>query len=249
MSVSVLLQACKVSKVYGGKRLRTEALREVDLTIAAGEAVALMGPSGCGKSTLLGVLGLMIRPTSGRLLVSGVEVTVDERRRARWRNEMFGYVHQDFAIIDDESVERNVMIPLEYASPRIGRKERRARACEAISQVGLEWAVRTKASQLSGGERQRVAIARSLVNKPALVLADEPTAALDSGTAQEIITLLLAVRERSASVLVGTHDPQVAERCDRIIRMRDGHLFGGDATLGGVDDPASVLIGGRAELT
>lgn len=248
MSVSVLLQACKVSKVYGGKRLRTEALREVDLTIAAGEAVALMGPSGCGKSTLLGVLGLMIRPTSGRLLVGEAEVTGDERRRARWRNEMFGYVHQDFAIVDDESVEQNVMIPLEYASPRIGRKDRRARALEAITQVGLEWAVRTKASHLSGGERQRVAIARSLVNKPSLVLADEPTAALDSGTAQDIITLLLAVRERNASVLVGTHDPRVADRCDRIIRMQDGYLLGDGATAGVVSS-ASELISGRAEQT
>ena len=229
-SVPVLLQADKVSKVYGEGRLRTEALREVDLSIGVSEAVALMGPSGCGKSTLLGVLGLMIRPTSGRLLLRGVEVTGDERRRARWRNEFFGYVHQDLAIIDDETVEQNVTIPLEYASPRVRRNARRARAREAISQVGLEWAVHKKASHLSQGEHQRVAIARSLVNEPDLVLADEPTAALDSVTAQEIITLLLAVRQRGASVLLATHDQRVADRCDRIVRIRDGYLLGDAAS-------------------
>lgn len=228
--MSVLLQADKVSKVYGEGRLRTEALREADLSIGVGEAVALMGSSGCGKSTLLGVLGLMIRPTSGRLLLRGVEVTGDERRRARWRNEFFGYVHQDFAIIDDETVEQNVTIPLEYVSPRVRRNAQRARARESISQVGLEWAVHKKASHLSQGERQRVAIARSLVNEPDLMLADEPTAALDSVTAQEIITLLLAVRQRGASVLLATHDQRVADRCDRIVRIRDGYLLGDAAS-------------------
>lgn len=224
MSVSALLRSYEVSKVYGKDRQRIAALQRVDLTIANGEAVALMGPSGCGKSTLLGVLGLMIRPSSGQLLLNGVEVSDDERRRSRWRNEFFGYVHQEFAIVDYETVEQNVMIPLEYASPRIGRNARRSIAQEAMFHVGLEWAAHKRASQLSGGERQRVAIARALVNKPNLVLADEPTAALDSVTAQEIITLLLSVRQRGASVLVATHDPRVADRCDRIVRMSDGCL-------------------------
>jgi len=135
-------------------------------------------------------------------------------------------VHQDFAIIDDETVQQNATIPLEYASPRVRRNARRGRAGEAINQVGLEWAVHKRASHLSQGERQRVAIARSLVNQPDLMLADEPTAALDSVTAQEIITLLLAVRQGGASVLLATHDQRVADRCDRIVRIRDGYLLG-----------------------
>lgn len=226
--MTAVFEAYGVSKMYGSERLQTEAVRDTTMAIEAGEAVALMGPSGCGKSTLLGILGLMMRPTTGHLLVLGAKVDGDERRRARWRNEFFGYLHQDFAIIDDDTVEQNVMIPLEYASPRVGRHERRSRVQAAVSQVGLEWALRTRAADLSGGERQRVAIARSLVNAPGLVLADEPTAALDSATAQEIVTLLLSVRDRGASVLLATHDQRVADRCDRIVRMEDGRLLNSD---------------------
>lgn len=162
----------------------------------------------------------------------GAEVTGDERRRARCRNEFFGYVHQEYAIVDDDTVEQNVAIPFHYASPRVPRSARHARVREALGQVGLCWAVRKRAAHLSGGERQRVAIARALVNTPDLILADEPTAALDSETAQEIITLLLGVRRRSASVLLATHDPRVAERCDRIVHMRDGRLVRAGADAG-----------------
>ena len=143
-----------------------------------------------------------------------VEVTGDERRRARSRNEFFGYVHQDLAIVDDETVEQNVTISLEYASPRVRRN---AGAWATMSPVGLGWAVYKKASHLSGGEHQWVAIARSLVTEPDLVLADEPTSALDSVIAEEILTLLLAARERGASVLMAAHDPRVADRWDRIV--------------------------------
>jgi putative ABC transport system ATP-binding protein len=200
------------------------AVRSVSLSIAAGEAVALMGPSGSGKSTLLRVLGLVSRPMEGSVLINGAEVEGDERRRAQLRNEFLGYVHQDFAIIENETVERNVMIPLEYANPRPGRQERRSRTRMVLDQVDLGWALKKNASKLSMGERQRVAIARALVNDPVVVLADEPTAALDAETAQEVMTLILSIKERGASVLFATHDERVAKRCDRIVRMVDGRL-------------------------
>ncbi len=219
-----ILAAHSVSKVYGSGRTQVMAMRNVSLSIAAGEAVALMGPSGSGKSTLLGVLGLISGPTEGSVIIQGTEVGGDKRRRARLRNEFFGYVHQDFAIIENEAVERNVMIPLEYANPRPARQERRLRTQMVLDQVGLGWALKKNASQLSMGERQRVAIARTLVNNPVVVLADEPTAALDGVTAQEVMTLILSIKERGAAVLVATHDDRVAKRCDRILYMVDGRL-------------------------
>jgi len=138
--------------------------------------------------------------------IQGTEAGGNERCRAQLRNKFFGFVHQDFAIIENETVERNVMIPLEYANPRPGRQERRSRIQTMLDQVNLGWALKKNASRLSMGERQRVAIARALVNDPVVVLADEPTAALDGATAQEVMTLILSIKERGASVLVATHD-------------------------------------------
>lgn len=228
VSVKTILEARNVSKVYGSGRTQVTAVRNVSLSISAGECVALMGPSGSGKSTLLRVLGLISRPTEGSVIIQGEEVGDDEYRRARLRNRFFGYVHQEFAIIENETVERNVMIPLQYANPKPGRQERRSRTRLVLEQVGLGWALKKNASQLSGGERQRVAIARALVNDPVVVLADEPTAALDGKTAQEIMTLLLSIKERGAAVLIATHDDRVAKQCDRILRMIDGRLVEGN---------------------
>jgi ABC-type lipoprotein export system ATPase subunit len=166
----------------------------------------------------------MLRTDTGEVRLNGVPVPTAERRRAQVRNKVFGYVPQDYAIVDNESAERNASIPLEYASPRVGRRDRRARTLAALDAVGLAWAARTKTARLSGGERQRVAIARALLNEPSVVLADEPSAALDGATAHEVVTLLLAVRERGAAVLIATHDPRIAERCDRVVRMADGRL-------------------------
>ncbi len=217
--MNAVLTACNVSKVYGYGRTQVVAVRSVSLNIAAGEAVALMGPSGSGKSTLLKVLGLLSRPTEGSVLIQETEAGGNERRRAQLRNKFFGFVHQDFAIIENETVERNVMIPLEYANPRPGRQERRSRIKTILDQVNIGWALKKNTSQLSMGERQRVAIARALVNDPIVVLADEPTAALDGATAQEVMTLILSIKERGASVLVATHDDRVAKRCDRILYL------------------------------
>jgi len=196
------------------------------MNIFAGECVALMGPSGSGKSTLLSTLGLISRPTDGYVLVQGKTVDDDERSRAWHRNQFFGYVHQEFAIIENESVEKNVIIPLQYADVRLKRQERRNRVRQVLEQVDLAWALHKNASNLSSGERQRVAIARALINNPVVILTDEPTAALDGNSAQEIMRLFLSFRERSASVLIATHDERVVKQCDRVLHIIDGHLVG-----------------------
>jgi len=194
-----LLQSRTVSKIYGNGRTRIVAAQNIGIDISAGEAVALMGPSGSGKSTLLNILGLISFPNEGKVLIHEKEATANERHRARLRNEFFGYVQQDLAIIENESVELNVMIPLQYAQPRPRREIRRSRVRNVLEQVKLDWALKKNASELSTGERQRVAIARAMINNPLVVLADEPTAALDSVTAQDIISMILSVRERGAS--------------------------------------------------
>ena len=221
-----VLEARNVSKVYGSGPVQVVALRNVCMSLFAGECVALMGPSGSGKSTLLSILGLIRRPTNGYVLVQGKKVGEDERSRARLRNQFFGYIHQEFAIIENESVEENVAIPLQYARVRLSRRERRERVRQVLEQVGLDWALHKNASHLSGGERQRVAIARALINHPVVLLADEPTAALDGKAAQEIMHLLLSVRERGVSVLIATHDERIATRCDRVLHILDGQLVG-----------------------
>jgi putative ABC transport system ATP-binding protein len=228
MKMNALLESHNVSKVYANGRIQVTAVRDVSLSIAEGEVVGLMGPSGSGKTTLLRLLGLLSRATRGSVSVRGEAVGGSEHRRARLRNQFFGYVHQDFAIIENETVERNVMIPLEYARPRPAWRECRTRTQEVLNQVGIGWALKRNPSKLSMGERQRVAIARALVNNPVVVLADEPTAALDGVTAEEVMTLILSIKDRGASVLIATHDERVARRCDRIVRIVDGSLVTAD---------------------
>jgi putative ABC transport system ATP-binding protein len=226
VGVKAILEARNLTKIYGNGHTQVVALRDVCMSIFAGECVALMGPSGSGKSTLLSILGLISRTTDGYVLVQGQTVGDDERSRARLRNRFFGYVHQEFAIIENESVERNVMIPLQYADVRLKRQERRNRIRQVLEQVDLAWALHKNASNLSGGERQRVAITRALINNPVVILADEPTAALDGDSAQEIMQLFLSFRERGASVLIATHDERVVKQCDRVLHITDGHLAG-----------------------
>lgn len=239
--MSAVLEARHVSKTYGRSGHNTTGVDGVTLQVVAGEAVALMGPSGCGKSTLLALLGLISVPTQGEILVDGEGGHLDTGRRAHLRNDFFGFLHQDFAIVENETVERNVGIPLEYARPRPGRAQRRARSRALLAEVGLAGTSAKNASHLSGGERQRVAIARALVNDPVVVLADEPTAALDTSTARDIMALLLMVRKRGGSLVVATHDPRVAAHCDRVVGMLDGRLadlvtpFAGSRSSKGLD--------------
>jgi putative ABC transport system ATP-binding protein len=227
VDVKKMLEARNVTKIYGKGHMQVVALKDVYMNIWAGECVALMGPSGSGKSTLLSILGLISRPTDGHVLVQGKSVDDDnERSRARYRNQFFGYVHQEFAIIENESVEKNIVIPLQYADVRLTRQQRRNRVLQVLEQVDLVWALRKNASNLSGGERQRVAIARALINNPAVILSDEPTAALDGNSAQEIMQLFLSFRERGASVLIATHDERLVKHCDRVLHIVDGLMAG-----------------------
>ncbi|MCB7138255.1 ABC transporter ATP-binding protein [Cellulosimicrobium marinum] len=219
-----LVEARSVTKRYPDGRAHVAALSGASITIAQGEAVALMGPSGCGKSTLLRLLGLVSVPTAGDVLIGGEAAPTAERDRARLRNAFFGYVQQDFAIIPHVSVHENVAIPLEYASPKGGRRERSQRVQSALEAVGLGWATFSRASSLSGGEKQRVAIARALINGPKLVLADEPTAALDASTGAQVLDLMLGARARGASLIIATHDERVAQRCDRVVHMDAGKV-------------------------
>lgn len=222
--MKTVLEAHKLSKVYGNGHTQVVALKNVCMSIFEGECVAVMGPSGSGKSTLLSILGLISRPTDGYVLVQGKPVEKDERSRARLRNQFFGYIHQEFAVIENESVASNVMIPLQYADAKLKRQERQKRVQQVLEQVGLAWAMYKNVSHLSGGERQRVAIARALINNPSVILADEPTAALDGGSTEEVMQLLLSFRERGASILVATHDERVVKKCDRILHIVDGRL-------------------------
>lgn len=220
-----IIELDDVDVSYARGRHKVHALRSVSLSLRESETLAVMGPSGCGKSTLLGVLGLLIVPDSGNVIIDGVEAPSSSSRRAEARNQFIGMIPQDNAVVEYLSSEDNVSLPLDYSKPRVNRRLRRVRARERLAEVGIDWAAQRKPSELSGGERQRVAIARALINSPRYILADEPTASLDSKNAQDIVSLLISRTSLDKGCLViATHDPQVAERCDRVATMVDGAI-------------------------
>ncbi|GAA3414281.1 ABC transporter ATP-binding protein [Streptosporangium vulgare] len=220
MSVEVSVRG--VSRVHGP----TRALDEVDLDIKAGQAVAFMGPSGAGKSTLLHLVGVMDLPDQGEIHVGGRRVDDLGRRGLDRHRRAVGFVFQRFHLLPALSLLDNVLVPV---LPRRVAFDRRARARELLAAVGLAGRERALPGELSGGQLQRVAIARALIAHPPLLLADEPTGNLDSVTGQEIVDLLLSVREEyGMTMLVATHNPEVAAACDRVVRMRDGRIVGDD---------------------
>jgi len=226
--MSHLIEASGLQKVYRSGGSITYAVRDISLTIKPGESVAIIGPSGCGKTTLINMIGLLINPTQGKLLINSVDVTkLTRKQRAEHRNKVFGYVVQDFALIEDFSAYHNVEIPLLYSKEKVKRKERRRRILEALNQVGLREKVSTRAKNLSGGERQRVAIARALVNSPHIILADEPTGSLDSVNAEEVIRLLNELVAEGKTLILVTHNSILAEQCSRQIEIYDGEVRGG----------------------
>ncbi|HEX5657486.1 MAG TPA: ABC transporter ATP-binding protein [Polyangiales bacterium] len=214
----------KMVKEYGAGDNRVPVLRGVDVTIPRGEIVALMGPSGSGKSTLLNILGCLDRPTRGKYLLGGRDVSKLTRGEQAWvRLHYLGFIFQSFHLLGDSTVLENVSVPLFYAG--VSREEREARAMKYIERVGLKERITHRPSELSGGQRQRVAIARALVNQPKVLLADEPTGALDTPTGIEVLNLLKELhQETGLTMVLVTHDQDVADVAHRTIYMRDGHV-------------------------
>ncbi len=200
------------------------ALRGIDLTIAPGEFVALVGPSGSGKSTLLNLLGGLDRPSSGELWVAGLPLhSADGKERTAHRRHRVGFIFQSFNLLPRLTAVENVAIPLTLAG--VSQSERQARAKEMLEKVGLGHRLDHYPSELSGGEQQRTAVARALIHKPSLILADEPTGNLDSHTGEEVMTLLKALnREQGITLIVVTHDAEVAAYADRVVHLRDGQV-------------------------
>ena len=222
-----MIAAQALTKTYRLGGAEVQALRGVDLTVQAGEFVALMGPSGCGKTTLLHLLGCLDTPTSGRYALEGRDASrLSKADRARLRNTRLGFVFQNFFLLPNQNALDNVALPLLYQR---GRQVSAGSALAALEQVGLAERARHRPRELSGGECQRVAIARALVNQPVLLLADEPTGNLDSATGDEIMALLLSLWRGGLTILLVTHDAQVAARSQRIVHMKDGRILGEEA--------------------
>jgi putative ABC transport system ATP-binding protein len=213
----------RVTKTYHMGEVEVHALHDVSLTIREGEMVAIMGASGSGKSTMLNILGTLDRPTSGRYFLDGEPVeSLDEYQLSALRNRKIGFVFQQFNLLARDSALTNVELPMIYAG--IARPERQKRALAALERVGLADRVEHLPNQLSGGQQQRVSIARAIVNQPVLLLADEPTGALDSATTEQVMELFVELHRQGMTVVVVTHDANIAGYAQRQVRFRDGNI-------------------------
>jgi putative ABC transport system ATP-binding protein len=218
-----ILELSGVRKTYESGALSVEALRGVDLTVAENDYLAIMGPSGSGKSTLMHILGCLDVPTSGTYRLAGEDVgTLDERRLAEIRNRRIGFVFQQFNLLPALSAWRNVELPLVYAG--VPHARRRERAIAALELVGLGDRVDHRPGELSGGQQQRVAVARALVTEPSLVLADEPTGNLDSSSTDDVLALLAELHDQGRTIVLITHEHEVAEQAARTTMIRDGEI-------------------------
>ncbi|MHB2211575.1 ABC transporter ATP-binding protein [Methylobacterium sp. CM6257] len=212
-----------VNRTFRMGDISVPVLHDITFDVFDGECVAVVGPSGSGKSSLMNLVGLLDRPTSGQIIIEGVDTArLSADRRATLRNRRIGFVFQSYNLLARNTALDNVQLPLIYAG--VGRAERRRRAEMALAAVGMSHRADHLPSQLSGGEQQRVAIARALVTDPSIVLADEPTGALDSRTGIEILALFRSLNLAGRTVLMITHDLSVAERCGRIVRLQDGRI-------------------------
>jgi putative ABC transport system ATP-binding protein len=234
----------EVTKVFDLGQIRVRALRQVSLRIETGDLVAIMGSSGSGKSTLMNILGCLDIPTSGRYLIDGVDVSeMDEDDLSDLRNRKIGFVFQSFNLVARTSALLNVELPLAYAGLR--GAERRKRAERALRSVGMANRIHHQPSELSGGQQQRVAVARAIVTNPSLILADEPTGNLDSHATEDVLRIFARLNEEGRTVVLITHEPDVAEQSKRVIRLSDGEIVEDVRTLA-VNDPPPVLQGQKS---
>ena len=238
--MTAMLELRRVSKIYGSGPARVQALGEVDLAVKGGELVAVMGPSGSGKSTLLGIAGSLEEPSSGTVLVGGSALSgMTPNQRARLRRRAIGYVFQDFNLLAGLSAVENVALPLELDG--VSQRAARASGLAALEELGLAGQADRFPDELSGGERQRIAIARAVVGDRRLLLADEPTGALDSVNGEGVMRLLRAACKRGMAGVVVTHDAQLASWADRVVFLRDGRVVDQTARPPG---PESLLTPG-----
>tara|TARA_B100000405_G_scaffold72080_1_gene49570 strand:- start:543 stop:1241 length:699 start_codon:yes stop_codon:yes gene_type:complete len=215
-----------ISKIYGSGDLEVKALDQLNLTVRDGDYLAVMGASGSGKSTAMNILGCLDRPTSGTYRLNGMAVEqLDDDALADVRNRSLGFVFQQFHLLGHASAMENVMLPMIYAG--VPKDERIERAQTALSRVGLAQRLENKPNQLSGGQQQRVAIARAIINRPSLLLADEPTGALDSSTTAEVLELFDELHQQGITLVMVTHEDDVAARAQRIARFQDGRVLTG----------------------
>ena len=241
MDVKPVIQLDGVEKVYQTGEVAVKAVRGVSLTVRPGEFVAVMGASGSGKSTLMNLIGCLDRPTAGRYLLDGEEVgALSKSELSRVRNQRLGFVFQGFNLLSRTSALENVELPLLYSPSGHGRRELRRRSLAALAQVGLSERAGHYPSQLSGGQQQRVAIARAPVTEPALLLADEPTGNLDTRTSLEIMAIFQELNRKGMTILMVTHEPDIARYCLREITMRDGRVVSDQAVPDRLDAAADL---------
>ena len=223
----MILNLQNIYKDYQQEKLVVPVLKDVSLTVEEGEYVAIMGPSGSGKTTLMNIIGCLDRPTRGTYELAGENVLkLKDRELSDLRLKSIGFVFQSFQLMPRESAVENVALPLSYAGVR--KKERRGRATKALERVGLGDRVNFRPTQLSGGQKQRVAIARAMVNHPKILLADEPTGALDSKSGEQIMELFDSLNEEGVTIVMITHDPKIAAKAKRIVRIIDGEIYEGE---------------------
>jgi putative ABC transport system ATP-binding protein len=227
MSETAIIQLEDMTKTYYMGKVAVHALRGVSLTIARGEMVSIIGASGSGKSTLMNILGCLDKPTSGRYLFEGEDISrFNDNRLAEFRNRKLGFVFQDFNLLRRSTAISNVELPLVYS----GIMQKKRRAVEALQRVGLEMRAGHKPTELSGGEQQRVAIARALINNPSLILADEPTGNLDTVSANGIVDLFKQLNQEGITIILVTHEMDIAACTQRTIRLRDGVIISDERT-------------------
>lgn len=223
-AMQTIIRLEHVSKVYGAGNTEVRALNDVSLTVEAGEYCSIMGASGSGKSTAMNIIGCLDRPTDGSYYLDGIDVAgLDDTELAHIRNRKIGFVFQQFHLLPQLTAMENVMLPMVYSG--VPSQERQERATEALVRVGLGNRLNNRPNQLSGGQQQRVAIARAIVNRPVLLLADEPTGALDSQTTQEVLAIFTELNASGITVVMVTHEPEVARQTKRIVWFRDGQVM------------------------